>query len=246
MLLVYTTPPDLIVLAWLEVHLPPLLAARGISARIMLGHPLFTEEPNQSGIDAQWPALGVEHPRDITEYTIGSGFNEFSPAADFHGILNALREIPQYRRSAPDSVLDQLSRARRVQKWHHHVKSEVIIAGFASGGTGRATQRIMYEIVEGVIPAMQHDIQEQVHGVKVLPQSDHQTHLTSDQFATQMWGFEIPLLISQVRQTFREKPTHPFTDKIKFDIHFSGSRTQFGPTKGMFDFGAGGSSGRDD
>lgn len=232
-LTVYRVPPEIVVQAWLARNLPLSgLPDRGINPPVILGHPLFVEGVNGEGFDKNFPKVGVEWVRDKRTENTGETFLEFRPSANWKQSIQAMKDTPKHERAASDDAIDALTRASHVQSFTHMVESTVVISGFASGGAGRNTMRSIYETIDSMLSAMVHDI-SQVFNVSVLYDGDHEVNITSEQFASPVWGFEIPIRIAQMRRIFRPKVV---TDITAFDISLVGSRTQFGAVKGIFDF----------
>ncbi|MEQ8353859.1 MAG: hypothetical protein RH862_20440 [Leptospiraceae bacterium] len=239
-LTVHIAPPENTVKLWLQGNLPLTgLRTRNVDAPVINGHPLFVEGISESGFDRNFPRVGVEWTRDIREDYIGHNFRRFKPTDRFRAALhNYTSSLPRESRAAPEAAAEELGEADIVETWLHMVQSEVIIAGFTSGGAGRPTLRILYETVESLMAPMAQDIMEAFPGVKVDIDETHEVNITSNQFASPVWGFEIPIKLRQPRRVFRKKPAHLFPDITGFDIHMEDSRTVF-KTRGLFDFDAG-------
>lgn len=225
--------PEVVIVEWLRDNLPFTdLKERGIHARAIQGHPLYPDEPNQEGEGSMLPAIGVDWVTDHPGSYIGGGFSEFYPTERWRTLLNNYRQLPLHGRSASDRAVDELASAAKIQSWHQHVESRVVVCGFASGGNGRQVARILYGTVLAAIPVMCHDIAVAIPGVKVyLPeQSSIEVSVTIDGIAGDPVGFELALSVQQMKRTFRTVPAELWgSDKWKFDIFYSNSRTEFGP-----------------
>ncbi|MCB1303786.1 MAG: hypothetical protein KDK37_05895 [Leptospiraceae bacterium] len=239
-LVVHVAPPEHTVVTWLRHNIPLAgLRGRNIDAPVVHGHPLFVEGVSEKGADSAFPKIGVEWTTDKRTDSIGGNFRRFKPSAQFKAALNNyVFSLPTQERAASDLAAQSLGQADVVESWTHIVRSEVIIAGFTSGGTGRSDLRFIYETVDCLMAAMAQDIAAAFPGVKVDISEVHEVNITSEVGSGKVWGFEIPIGITQPRRIFRKKPKHAFPDIETFDIHMSGSRTVF-KTKDLFDFETG-------
>lgn len=204
------------------------LIERNVDAPIVPGHPLFAEGISDS-VDTQFPKYGVEWVRDHRTDSIGMNADKIRPTDELKTRLQEYKKFlsDTYRVSA-DKEIDELCRSNEWHIWKHTVESEVVISGFASGGTGRRTAKWMYETVDGVIAPLIEDLGT-VYNVSCKTSDVHEVNIQMDSFATPVWGFEIPLKICQVRTTFRTPPkTSP--DKLFFDIFIKDSKTDLGLT----------------
>lgn len=235
-LVTHAAPPEHAVKLWLELHLPLAgLKHRQIDCPVIHGHPVYQEGISQEGIDAAFPKIGVEWTRDMRTDYLGENFEEFRPDDEWRARLNDYKKLPQSQRAASDQMIDQLTVAPWIQKWSHSVKSEVLIAGFASGGQGRNTSKALYETVEGLLSPMGHDLEEAFPGVSQIYSENAETSIQVDNFASPVYGWEIMIHLVQVRTIYRERPAYLFTDNPQFDIHMEDSRTIW-KTRGVFDF----------
>lgn len=228
-LVYYQCPPEETVVEFLRYNIPLAgLSARKIECPITLGHPLFTDEvvQNPKG-DRNFPRIGVEWTRDTRIDSMGQNYSGvFTPNKNFHEILAEIQQTPQHLRFATDEMLQNLTQATKLEQFVHMVKSEVIIAGFASGGLGRKVSSLIYQAVDASLSGVMHDISQAV-GVSVLAGEMHETNIFSDQYGFPIWGFEIPITIVQMRAIIRVKPEYRFSDIRKVDIFFKNSRTKF-------------------
>ena len=239
-LVVHVAPPEHVVKIWLEHNLRETgLRARRLDVPVVHGHPLFAEGISEEGFDRNLPKIGVEWTSDKREDNIGHNFRRFKPSDQFRAMLNNYAaSLPADQRAATEMASNSLGQAKIVETWTHMVQSEVIIAGFTTGGTGRPSLRFIYETVDCLMAPMAQDIMTAFPGVKVDVSEVHEVNITSEMFGSKVWGFEIPVMIRQPRRIFRKKPEHAFPDIEGFDIHIRESRTVF-KTKGLFDFEAG-------
>ena len=140
---------------------------------------------------------------------------------------------------SPDYLIDELTTSELVERFHHQVDSQVVIAGFASGGSGRRTSRWMYEAVDGCIAPLLIDLQALYPGISLKTSNHHEVNLTTDEYGTRLWGFEIPITICQYRTTIRTVPNYLSPDIKGFDIHLVNSRTKFMGKFGLEAYGQG-------
>lgn len=212
----------------------------GVSIPVIAGHPLFSEGISEGGADREFPKIGVEWSTDERTDFIGQGYERFRPGTDFKNKIQSYKQYLQdSRRVSPDSLIDELTEAKLVEKFHHLVDSHVVIAGFASGGTGRKTSRWMYEAVDACIAPLLVDMQKLYPGISIKTSNHHEVNLVTDDYGSRLWGFEIPIVISQYRTTLRSVPDYESPEIKKFDVHLIHSRTKFFGEFGLSGYGQG-------
>lgn len=203
------------------------LHERNLNINILSGHPLFVEGNNQDNIDNFFPALGVEWTRDKKTQYVSSNFKEIKNTDALRSELSKYKEtVDLSDRAASDQSIERLIEAEYLQRFSQLVESEVILAGFTAGGQARQSLRIFFETIDGILPALAHDIMRTVQGVKV-EYDDPEVNLFTESFGFPAYGFEIKLKITQPRIVYKTKTVYP-EEKIKrFDIHLENSRLLF-------------------
>jgi hypothetical protein len=241
----YQIPPEDAVI---EVLTPMLadygltteLGGRGVSVPVIAGHPLFSEGISEGVADREFPKIGVEWTYDERQEFIGQGYEQFKPSNDFRERMQSYKNALQdKKRVSSDGILDALCGAKLVEKFHHRVESKVVIAGFASGGAGRRLARWMYEAVDSCLAPLLMDLQTLYPGISILTSNHHEVNLTTDEYGTRLWGFEVPISIVQFRTTIRSVPEYNSPDITGFDIHLVNSRTRFMGSFGLETYGQG-------
>lgn len=238
-LVCYQIPPEDAVIEVLKTLLQECgFQDRKMDIPVIAGHPLFSEGISEQGADREFPKIGVEWTTDERTDFVGMGYARFKPSADFKAQLQGYKTYLQdNRRMSPDSVIDSLTESKLVERFHHLVDSNVIIAGFASGGSGRRQSRWLYEAVDACLAPLLMDLQELYPGVSLKTTNHHEINLVTDDYGTRLWGFEIPIIISQYRTTLRTVPN--YADIAGFDIHLVNSRTRFMGSFGLETYGQG-------
>lgn len=212
----------------------------GVTVPVIAGHPLFEEGISEGGADRNFPKIGVEWVTDMRTEYIGQGYERFRPGENFKAKMNSYKTYLQdKRRMSQDSIIDKLTTSKLVEKFHHLVESQIVIAGFSSGGSGRKTSKWMYEAVDGCIAPLMMDLQELYPGISVKTNSHHEVNLVTDDYGTRLWGFEIPINIVQYRVTIRSVPDYLNPEIKGFDVHLVNSRTKFMGDFGLETYGQG-------
>ena len=236
-IVLYKFPPENGIKYFLEKNLSDSgLKERKIEYQIIQGHPLFNNTNNSESPDKFFPAIGVEWITDTRQDFIGQNFNEIYNNDRLKLDFQNYKTIPIHDRAISDNQLDILTNAKKLQRFIHKVESRVIIAGFTSGGTGRPTLRSIYEVVDGVLEGMTHDIMGLFQGVKVDIEKNNEVNISASQFGFPVWGFEIGLKITQPRITIRSIPYYPEEEIRCFDVYLEKSKTVFKEINSFFNF----------
>lgn len=212
----------------------------GVTVPVIAGHPLFEEGISEGGADRNFPKVGVEWVTDMRTEYIGQGYERFRPGNNFRARMDSYKKhLQDTRRMSQDKVIDKLINSKLVEKFHHLVESQIVIAGFASGGAGRKTSRWMYEAVDACIAPLMMDLQELYPGISVKTNPTHEVNLVTDDYGTRLYGFEIPINIVQYRVTIRSVPDYLNPEIKGFDVHLVNSRTRFMGEFGLSTYGQG-------
>jgi len=213
---------------------------RNITVPVIAGHPLFSEGISEGGPDREFPKVGVEWTYDERTDFVGMGYQRIKPDDTFRAKMQSYKQALQdNRRVSSDGTIDKLCESKKVDIFNHRVDSHVVIAGFASGGTGRRLARWMYEAVDSCLAPLLMDLQELYPGVSIKTSNHHEVNLTTDDYGSRLWGFEVPIAISQFRTTIRSVPDYASPDITGFDIHLVNSRTRFMGSFGLETYGQG-------
>jgi hypothetical protein len=237
-LVTYAAPPEETVKDFIETCLPLTgIFERNLDIPIIYGHPMFQEGISKEGIDGLLPKIGVEWARDTRVDYLGMNEKHFKGNDSFFEFLNSFNQKPDTRRMPSENFLKRFSEATHFQQFQHTVKSEVVITGFASGNVGRKVSQWMYEAIDGILSLMVHDLPILHQGLGVLIYEDSETNLSSSDFAMPIFGFEVKVILTQVRTTFRTKPSYLFPEARKFDVHLKDSKSKFGGSFGLETYG---------
>jgi hypothetical protein len=223
-LVFYTVPPEKVLIDFLRLHIASLFMEYDIV--VSPGHPIFMDEvvQNPKG-DRNFPRIGVEWVRDHRINSVGQNQSgKFRPNDNFRKLVNELRNLDIGRRFASEEVLNRMSQAKVLEMFVHTVKSEIVIAGFATGNKGRMFALEMYQGIDAILSGIMADIQSSYQGVSCFTADSHETNIYSDQYGFPLWGFEIPIFIVQNRATIREIPKYLFPDNSIIDIFLRGTR----------------------
>jgi len=226
-LVIYPFPPENGIKAYLKRELDnSWLPERKINVNVVQGHPLFTEGINQDTIDKFFPVIGVEWVRDKREMYLGQAFREYRNTDDIRSFLQSMKTIPPHERTVTDTAIDKLCDAEFIEQFAHLVISDVVVAGYTSGGNGRSTLRFIYEAVDGIIEGICHDISCNYEGTSLYLMPNIEKNIQSEQFGMPVWGFELMLQVVQPRITIREKKDYvPINE---FSVHFFRGKSIFG------------------
>lgn len=236
-LVLYKFSPEIGLRYFIEKNLLETgLIERKVPINVILGHPLFVEGFNNNTPEKYFPVIGVEWVTDTRIEYIGQSFLDKKQTDLFRQQIQTYKDTPQPERSASDFMIDQLTESTRIQKFQHNVESQVIIAGFASGGNGRSTLRALYEALDGVLDGVCHDIMAMYQGVKVEIMPNVQMNIQTDQYGFMVWGFEFPVRVIQPRLTYRTVVHYPENEINKFDVHLKNSNTKFNWSNGLWSF----------
>lgn len=237
-LVTYAAPPEETVKSFVETNLPLTgINDRNIDIPVIFGHPMFQEGISSDGIDGLLPKIGVEWARDSRTDYLGLNERHFKSNDDFLEFLNTFSQRPDTRRMPSNQFLQRFAEAKYLQQFQHTVKSEVLITGFASGPTGRKVAQWMYEAVDGIVSLMAHDFPILYPGLGVFISENSETNLSSSDFGLPIFGFEVKVILTQVRTTFRTKPHYLFPETSNFEVHFKDSKTRFQGSFGLETYG---------
>lgn len=237
-LTVYSAPPEETVKSYIETNLPLTgIQERNIDIPVIYGHPMFQEGISTNGIDGLLPKIGVEWSRDQRVDYLGTNERHFKTEKEFFDFLNSFSKKPDTRRMPSDLFLQRFAEAKYLQLFQHTVRSEVLITGFASGLVGRKVSQWMYEAIDGMLSLMVHDFPILYPGLGMMISEDSETNLSSNDFAVPVFGFEIKVQLTQVRTTFRTKPSFLFPATKSFDVHLKDSKTRLNGNFGLETYG---------
>lgn len=240
-LIQYQIHPENTVLKLLKELFPQtgITERKGFETRIMQGHPLFNEEVNAGNINAEFPAIGVEHTSDLRTDSIGQNFRRFRNSLPIQEFFQKEKEKPKEERVATDKILNTLIDTPILNKFLYQVKSVVSIAGYSSGITAKNQNHLIYNALDGVLLPLCHIIMYRHTGVKAMVSPNIQTNIEMDHTtAGKIWGFESAIELYQTKAVYMDELAE-YTNIVggkKFDVYIKDSKTQFGPDKDFFSF----------
>jgi hypothetical protein len=201
----YQIPPEETVFQ----HLSGLLNLVGLNLRnidcpVILGHALFNEGISNSGQERNFPKIGVEWINDRRNESIGLNYKNIlvdtNLRADF---LRYKAKLSENLRLSNNDIITEMIMATELESWSHQIESEVIISGYATGGSGRRTLRWIYEAVDSCLSPMLHDISS-TYDVTTFLGETAEVNLMVEAYGMTVWGFEVPVRISQIKTTYRK------------------------------------------
>ncbi|PJZ29095.1 hypothetical protein [Leptospira kmetyi] len=233
-LFTYPVPPEDAVVDYFRICLPLLgIEERNISVPIEHGHPLYQQGVSNKGSNTKFPKIGIECATERHTQFLGLNEHHFQNSNSFLEYLGSIAELPESKRLPSKAFLDSFSRQKNIQQLQFTCESDVVITGFVTGNSGRVTNRFLYDSSLAVSLLLANDLPVLHPGVSVFLPEDSEPNLTTTDFAEPFWGFEIRVKLVQTKSIFRTKPSFLFSDKPKFDVSLSRSKTRF---EGRFGF----------
>ena len=202
----YQAPPEETIFQHLTENINLVgLNLRNIDCPIILGHALFSEGISQAGQERNFPKIGVEWINDRRSESLGLNHKSIRVTTDLRAeLLRYKMYSPEALRLSSNEIISEMIVSKYLDTWSHQIESEVIISGYASGGSGRRTLRWIYEAVDSCLSPMLHDISEK-YSVTTFLGETAEVNLMLEAYGMTVWGFEVPVRISQIKTTFRKK-----------------------------------------
>ncbi|AGS80470.1 hypothetical protein [Leptospira alstonii] len=227
-LITYPAPPEDVVVDYFRINIPLTgLEYRNINVPIEHGHPLYQEGISTKGPNTKFPKIGIECATEKHTQFLGLNELHFENSEKFLEYLKKISELPESRRIASKSFLDEFSNKKYFQQFQFTCESDVIITGFVTGAAGRNTNKFLYDSALATTLLLANDLPVMYPGLTVFLPEDTEPNLTTTDFSEPFWGFEIKLKIVQTKSIFRTKPAFLFPDIKTFDVSLTRSRTRF-------------------
>jgi len=223
----YAAPPEDSVKKYIEDNLELTgIKERNVDCPVIIGHPLFQEGISEQGADGLLPKIGIEWVRDVRTEFIGLSEEHFKNTEEFRNYLDELSQKPDSKRMPSVNTIDQIYKSKFLQVFKWKVESEVVISGFASGNAGRKVSHWLYESVDMLMTLLANDFPYLYQGATAILSDSSEPNISSNDFGLPVFGFEVKVYISQIRQTYRTKPDYLFKSPKKIDFHAENSRSE--------------------